>query len=96
MPRKRLSMRSISEILRLRWEAGLSLRQIATSCRRSPATVREYLLRAETAHLRWPLPEELEEEALERLLFPPSAPSRERRPEPDWEAIHQLSVAVRK
>jgi transposase len=89
MPRKRLSMRSISEILRLRWEAGLSLRQIATSCRRSPATVREYLLRAETAHLRWPLPEELEEEALERLLFPPSAPSRERRPEPDWEAIHQ-------
>ena len=44
-------MRTITEILRLRWEAGLSYRQVAVSCRRCAATVRDYLLRAEAAGL---------------------------------------------
>lgn len=43
---------------------GLSARQVARS------TVAEYLRRARAAGLSWPLPEELDEETLERRLFP--------------------------
>jgi len=47
MPQERLSMRTIKEILRLRWEAGLSYQAIAVSCRKGQTTVRDYLLRAQ-------------------------------------------------
>jgi len=82
-------MRTIKEILRLRWEAGLSYQAIAVSCRKGQTTVRDYLLRAEAAGLSWPLPEGMDEEALEQLLFPVPAASSHRRPEPDWATIHQ-------
>jgi transposase len=82
-------MRTIKEILRLRWEAGLSHRAIAVSCRKGQTTVQDYLLRAKAAGLSWPLPEGMNEEELERLLFPPPAPSCHRRPEPEWATIHQ-------
>ena len=89
MPRERLSMRKIREVLRLRWEAGLSQREIGSSCRLGRSTVQDYLLRAEAAGLRWPLPERMNEEALEQLLFPVPAASSQRRPEPEWATIHQ-------
>lgn len=89
MPQERLSMRTIREILRLRWEAGLSYQAIAVSCRKGQTTVRDYLLRAEAAGLSWPLPEEVDEEALERLLFPPAPDAVRHRPLPDWAALHQ-------
>lgn len=89
MPRERLSMRTIKEVLRLRWEAKLSQREIAISCRLGRSTVQDYLLRAEAAGLSWPLPEGMEEERLERLLFPPLPESPRKRPWPDWSEIHQ-------
>lgn len=89
MPRERLSMRTIREVLRLRWEAKLSHREIAISCRLGRSTVQEYLLRAKAAGLSWPIPEELDEERLEQLLFPPRAESPGKRPLPDWPAMHQ-------
>jgi transposase len=89
MPRERLSVRTIREVLRLRWEAGLSHRAIAASCRLGATTVRECLLRAQAAGLSWPLPEDLEEEALERLLYPPPPRGAARPPMPDWAATHQ-------
>ena len=89
MPRERLSMRTIKEILRLRWEARLSYQAIAVSVRKGQTTVRDYLLRAEAAGLSWPLPEGMDEEQLERLLFPPPLASSRQRPEPDWATIHQ-------
>ena len=53
-------------------------------------TVAEYLRRAEVAGLSWPLPEGLDEAALERRLFPPPPPSKGRQiPEPDWAAVHR-------
>jgi DNA-binding transcriptional regulator LsrR (DeoR family) len=39
MPNQRLSMRKIKEILRLKYQAGLSHRQIARSCGISHTTV---------------------------------------------------------
>ncbi|HET90758.1 MAG TPA: IS21 family transposase, partial [Chloroflexi bacterium] len=89
MPRERLSMRTIREVLRLRWEAGLSQREIGRSCRMGRSTVGDYLLRAEAAGLSWPLPEGMDEEELERRLFPRPAPSVVGRPLPDWPAVHQ-------
>ncbi|MCP5347699.1 MAG: IS21 family transposase [Pseudomonadales bacterium] len=89
MPAKRLSMRKIKEVLRLKWVSGLSNRQIAASCGIGRPTVSEYLRRAELAGLRWPLPDDLDEARLERLLFPPppDLPAQQRGI-PDWANIH--------
>lgn len=90
MPGKRLSMRKIKEVLRLRYEVGLSSRQIAHSCGIGRTTVREYVQRAERAGLAWPLPEGMSDGALEALLFPPpsSLPGAVR-PLPDWARVHE-------
>ena len=67
MASKRLSMRKIQRVLRLFFEAGLSIRAIARSVQASPSTVGDYIGRANTAGLSWPLPEALDERALEDL-----------------------------
>lgn len=59
MPRERLVMRKIREVLRLRWEKKLSYLQIAYSCRISRETARKYVLRAQKTDLSWPLPEKM-------------------------------------
>ena len=59
-------MRKIKEVLRLKWEKGLSARQIAKSCDIARSTVKDYLDRAEQRGLIWPLPDDLDEAA--RLL----------------------------
>ena len=82
-------MCTIKEVLRLRWEVGLSHRAIAVSCRKGQTTVQDCLLRAKAAGLSWPLPEGMDEEQLERLLYPPPPESARRRPRPDWPAMHQ-------
>ena len=64
MPRERLSMRKIKEMLRLKHQAGLSNRQIGRSCGLSHTTVATYLARAEKAGLGWPLPDTLDEDQL--------------------------------
>ena len=70
MPARRLSMRKIKDVLRLCWGQGLSKRQAAKSCGISRPPVVEYLCRAEAAGLRLPLSVELDDGALERVLFP--------------------------
>ena len=63
-------MRKVREVLRLHYAAGLSTRAIARSLKVSPATVGKYIRRAEEQGLSWPLPEPLDDAALERRLFP--------------------------
>jgi hypothetical protein len=70
MPAKRLTMRKISEVLRLHFECELSQRQIAHSSGVARPTVAEYLRRAAVAGVGWPLPEGLDEAQLEARLFP--------------------------
>ena len=89
MPNTRLPMRKITEVLRLYGNVRLSKREIARAIGISRSTVSEYLRRAQAAGLGWPLPPELTEQGLERLLFPPPPPSRARRSEPDWSVLHQ-------
>ena len=70
MPRERMSMRKIREVLKLRQESGLSVRAVAGACQLGRSTVLEYLQRSESAGLGWPLPESLSDEELEARLFP--------------------------
>ena len=76
MPRKRLSMRQVHEVLRLKWAVGLSDRQIARSLGLSRPTVAAYVQRAQAAGLSWPLPDGLDAATLEQRLFPPSPRSQ--------------------
>ena len=80
-------MRKTTEVLRLR-AAGMSARDIARAVGAARSTVGEYLRRAETAGVAWPLPEELDEEGLWALFFPKAEPSVER-PVPEWSAVHK-------
>ena len=90
MAQKGLSMRKIEEILRLKWEKGLSNRAIAKSCRISAGSVSNYIQRATVAGLSWPLPENLGAEDLEALLFPHERlPSDRVIPQPDWRDLHK-------
>ena len=70
MVRERISMRTIMEVLRLSLEQKLSVRNIAQSCNLARSTVADYLRRARAAGVEWPLPEGMEEVALEARLFP--------------------------
>jgi len=86
---KRLSMRKIKEVLRLRFELRLGLRQIGRSLHLPHSTVRDYLDRAGRAGIGWPLPEGMGDPSLEQTLFPPAPAMTERgRPLPVWAHIH--------
>jgi transposase len=87
MGAERLPMRRIREILRLKNEGGLSHRAIAQACGVGLGTVSEYLQRAERCGLAWPLPAELDEAALEALLFPTARMLKRRLP--DLAELHQ-------
>ena len=70
MAKRRLSVRKIKEVLRLALENDCSIRQIAKSCDIGRSTVSDYLARAREAGLTWPLPADLDDTAIENLLFP--------------------------
>jgi hypothetical protein len=83
-------MRKIREILRLRLDHGLAQRVIGQSLGLSQAAISEYLGRARMAGLSWPLPDDLDDERLEALLFPPVPDvPHDQRPVPDWSAVHR-------
>ena len=89
MSQKRLSMRKIRELLRLKYDLGRSHREIARSLGIAASTVSDYVRRASAAGFSWPLPEGLDDAALEAVLFPAPPPSRVPRPEPNWEQVHR-------
>src|SRR5215472_16410405 len=90
MPAQRLSMRQVREVLRLKWACGLSDRKIAQSLRVSRPTVAEYVRRAQAAGLTWPLPDTLDDTALEGRLFATATKTPvARRPTPDWGTVHR-------
>ena len=66
---ERHSMRRIREVLRLKYECGLSHRSVSASTGMSKGSVSDYLRRADEACLTWEQARELDEAALERLLF---------------------------
>ena len=85
MPQKGLPMRTLQELLRLRWGQGCSAREVARACQLSHSTVLEYEKRARAAGLCWPLPEDLDDDALNALVTEAltEAVPTDRRPRPD-------------
>ncbi|MEL6934389.1 MAG: IS21 family transposase, partial [Pseudomonadota bacterium] len=84
---KRLLMRKIADALRLK-AAGLSTRKIASSLSVGQSTVSEYLKRADHAGLSWPLPDGLDDAALEQQLYAADTKVRRDLAQPDWPVIH--------
>ena len=86
-------MRQVGEVLRLNAQA-FSYRRIGQSVGISASTVQGYLERARQAGLSWPLPDELDDAAIEALLFKRSEEElRPGRPEPNWRCTATTSVA---
>lgn len=63
-------MRKIRQVLRLHHEEHLSQRKISERSGMSRDAVKDYLVRALSAQLAWPLSSEMDDQALEALLFP--------------------------
>ncbi len=91
MARERLPMRKIRDVLRLKAE-GLSERRIAASLGIGHSGAGDTIRRARRAGLSWPLPADLSDDDLDRLLY--ATPGRgaskaTQRPLPDWAHIHR-------
>lgn len=88
MAQPRLSMRKVREVLRLKFAAGLSDRQIAASVAMARSTVQECLRRAVAANVPWPVPDSLDDAQLEALLYPPVVAAVSV-PLPDFAHLHR-------
>src|SRR5205085_12362286 len=89
MPADRLAMYQIKDILRLRYEARLSQREIARSLNLSVGVVSKYLQLATAAGIPWPLPDDLDDAALAQKLQPPTSATTPTFPLPDLQQLHQ-------
>ena len=97
MANRRLPMRKIKEVLRLKYECGLSAREIACSCSIARSTVADYLMKAQAAGLTWPQASTLTDTQIEERLFPAKpVPSSVKRPEPDYQYIYNELRKYRK
>jgi transposase len=82
-------MRQIHEILRLKYQNQLKIREIGRSCGVPPSTVGDYVLRAEIAGINWPLAEGMSEaQLMERLMAAPLPPPKPDPALPDWAHLH--------
>ena len=80
----RMSMRKIREVLRLTHELGLSVREVREATGVGKTAVCEYVNRAKVLGITWPIPPEIGDAELERLLFTPAGfPARLIPPLPD-------------
>jgi len=89
MPAKRKPMRKIKDVLRLKFEAGLSHERTAIAVGVSKGAVNKYLKRAAQAGIVWPLDALLDESALAGLLFAKTATPAPGYALPDFAHIHQ-------
>ena len=83
-------MRDAREIIQLK-SSGVSTHEIARRLGLARSTVRETLKRVETAGLTWPLPEDMNDAALEAALCASRRSERGHRriEEPDWAGVHR-------
>ena len=90
MPKMRVSMRKIREVLRLTHELGLSVRQVSMATGVGKTAVGEFVARAKVIGITWPVPVEISDAELERRLFTPAGfhdgPTHEA---PDWAKVHE-------
>lgn len=88
MPKQRMSVRMIKDVIRLKWHAGLSHEKIAAALSISKGVVAKYVGLASAAGLDWETVQPWSERQLACALLPRST---EAQPfiEPDWATIHR-------
>ncbi|GMU57857.1 MAG: hypothetical protein AMXMBFR33_70030 [Candidatus Xenobia bacterium] len=89
MPAPKMSMKKAREVLRLKFEEEKTHRDIASSCRVSPSTVSDCLMRARGNGVVWPLPDEWSDADLEARLYRVEPCAADPRPVPDWAEVHR-------
>lgn len=82
-------MRSIREIVRLSSSLKLTANEIHRVTGVSRGTVQGLLRKIKERQLVWPLPEEMDDASLEKLLYGESKRQPQKFQEPDWETIHR-------
>jgi len=81
---RRTDMLKAREMLRLKYDLGLSLRDIAIACSCGKSTVSDVIERADKAGIIWPI--DLSDKELLSLLYPPQQ-NKNQHPEPDMSYI---------
>src|SRR5262245_61621045 len=71
MPKTRVSMRKIREVLRLTHELGRSVREVSKATGVGKTSVGEFVARAKVIGITWPIPAEINDADLEKRLFTP-------------------------
>ena len=92
---KRTGMNDIKDILQQRHDLDLTRDQIAAATGVSAGPGSHVLERAAAAGLSWPLPDDLDDEALHARLYPPSERDSGHA-QPDWGAVVEELTAPRK
>jgi transposase len=88
MPTERLPMRKIQEILRLRGECGLSVRETARAVGLSVGVVAKTMSRAAKAGITWEAAVRMDEAWLEERLYGRATRPGDDRPRPDPIYLH--------
>lgn len=89
MPTPSITMRKLKEILRLKYGAKLSHRQIARSLSISPSVVSRYANRAAQLGIaQWPLPDEWDDATLSREFLKTTVTPK-KYALPDWADVHK-------
>ena len=89
MATERLPMRKIREVLRLRWQLQLSMREVARSAVVSLGVAQKIASRAAAAGMTWASVEAMDDPALEERLYGRPASPTDERPRPDPAYIHR-------
>lgn len=88
MPRRRMDTRTIREVLRLR-SLNLSTMKIGQSVNKAKSSVNDIIRKAEKAGLQCPLPEDLNDQKLEEILYPRSEAVYDGKVLPDFSYINK-------
>lgn len=95
MPTERITMKKLRDLLRLKFCAKLSHRQIASALNLSAGTVSHYSQAAIAAQLSWPLPSDMDDKALMAAIEPVAKQLRAQptgKILPDWGEIHRAKA----
>ena len=87
MPRPRMALRMIKDVIRLKWQARLSHEQIAAALNISKGVVAKYVGLANAAGLDWDTVQSWTEQQFAGVLLP-RTPAAQPFIEPDWGQIH--------
>lgn len=88
MPKKRMALRMIKDVIRLKWEAQLAHEKIAAALKVSKGVVAKYVALASAAGLDWETVRDWDERQLVARLLPRSADASPY-VAPDWGRVHR-------